>query len=112
MHAPCLQALIKSSQPTHTMQSNMKVTLFNTQSLNNKSHILNEFILDNKLDFLRLTEIWQQPLNYLSLNLTTPNGYSYLDKPHTEGRGGGIAVIHRQEMSVKVLSHPGHGIRN
>ena len=101
--APCLQALAMTPESILTTQSNMKLTLFNTRSLNNKSHILNEFILDNKLDFLCLTETWQQPLDYLSLNLTTPNGYSYINKPRSEGRGGGIAVIHRQDIKTSLI---------
>ncbi|CAL8251086.1 unnamed protein product [Arctogadus glacialis] len=35
--------------------------LLNTRSLTNKAPIIHELILDNNLDLLLLTEIWQQP---------------------------------------------------
>uniref|UniRef100_UPI00358FB352 uncharacterized protein n=1 Tax=Myxine glutinosa TaxID=7769 RepID=UPI00358FB352 len=100
----CLQTLAKSPEFIPTIQNNIKLTLFNTRSLNNKSLILNDYILDNKLDFLCLTETWQQHLDYFSLNLTTPNGYCYINKPRSEGRGGGIAVIHRQDIKTSLIS--------
>uniref|UniRef100_UPI0035900AD0 uncharacterized protein n=1 Tax=Myxine glutinosa TaxID=7769 RepID=UPI0035900AD0 len=105
----CLWTLIKIKiclikKPKTSVQNNIKLTLFNTRSLNNKCLILNEYILDNKLDFLCLTETWQQPLDYYTLNLTTPNGYSYVNKPRSEGRGGGIAVIHRQDIKTNLIS--------
>ena len=80
------------------MQHHLKVALFNTRSLNNKSLILSEYITDNNLDFLCLTETWQKPLDYFSLNQVTPTGYTYMDKPRTEGRGGGIAAIYRNHQ--------------
>uniref|UniRef100_UPI00358FE46C uncharacterized protein n=1 Tax=Myxine glutinosa TaxID=7769 RepID=UPI00358FE46C len=99
----CLRTLAKSPEFIPAVQ-NIKLTLFNTRSLNNKCLILNEYILDNKLDFLCLTETWQQPLDYYTLNLTTPSGYSYVNKPRSEGRGGGIAVIHRQDIKTNLIS--------
>ncbi|XP_071754179.1 uncharacterized protein LOC139910701 [Centroberyx gerrardi] len=100
-----LRPIPKSPTPI-SKQKSLKITLFSTRSLNNKSLILNEFITDNKLDLLCLTKTWQKPLDYLSLNQTTPAGYSYMDNPRSEGRGGGIAVIHRQDLNPRPLSIP------
>lgn len=88
------------------MQHHLKLALFNTRSLNNKSLLLNEFITDNNLDFLCLTETWQTPLDYFSLNQLTPTGYSYLDKARTEGRGGGIAAIFRKNLKITTIPIP------
>ena len=83
----------------------LKLALFNTRSLNNKSLILNEFITDKQLD-LCLTETWQNPLDHFALNQTTPARYSYLDNPRSEGRGGGIAAVYRQDLKPRPLSIP------
>lgn len=100
-----LRPLPRSSQP-NTKKRHLKLAIFNTRSLNNKSLILNEFITDNNLDFLCLTETWQKPLDYFSLNQTTPTGYTYLDKPRSEGQGGGIAAIFRQSIKTTTISIP------
>ncbi|XP_076841983.1 uncharacterized protein LOC143486075 [Brachyhypopomus gauderio] len=97
---------IQTTPSTAFKQKHLKIALFNTRSLNNKSLILNEFITDNKLDLLCLNETWQKPLDYYSLNQTTPAGYSYLDNPRTEGRGGGIAAIFNQNLKPRALSLP------
>ncbi|XDV31632.1 hypothetical protein PO909_002599 [Leuciscus waleckii] len=84
----------------------LKLALFNTRSLNNKSLILNEFITDNNLDFLCITETWHKPLDYFSLNETTPTGYTYMDKPRPEGRGGGVAAVYRRDIKTSIISIP------
>ncbi|KAJ8373918.1 hypothetical protein SKAU_G00044980 [Synaphobranchus kaupii] len=63
--------------------------LLNTRSLTNKSPVISELILDNNIDFLLLTETWQQPSDYYALNQATPTNYSYIAKPRSSGRGGG-----------------------
>ncbi|XP_031723968.1 uncharacterized protein LOC116394789 [Anarrhichthys ocellatus] len=82
----------------------MKLALFNTRSLSNKGPIINEFITDNNLDILCLTETWQKHLGYYALNQTTPTGYHYLDKPRPDGRGGGIAPLHRQHIKTRLTN--------
>ncbi|CAL9708038.1 unnamed protein product [Knipowitschia caucasica] len=97
---------ISTSALTLSQQKPLKLSLLNTRSLNNKSHILNEFITDTQLDLLCITETWQKPLDYFSLNQATPQGFSYIDQPRTSGRGGGIAAIHRQSLKLKPLPIP------
>ncbi|KAJ8341961.1 hypothetical protein SKAU_G00342520 [Synaphobranchus kaupii] len=63
--------------------------LLNTRSLTNKSPVISELILDNNIDFLLLTETWQQPSDYYALNQATPTNYCYIAKPRSSGRGGG-----------------------
>ncbi|XP_010774485.1 uncharacterized protein [Notothenia coriiceps] len=88
------------------MQRHLRAALLNTRSIHNKSHILNEFIKDNNLDFLYLTETWQKPLDYFSLNQITPAGFTYIDKPRPQGQGGGIAAIIRKEIKATIIPIP------
>uniref|UniRef100_A0A8P4G516 Reverse transcriptase domain-containing protein n=1 Tax=Dicentrarchus labrax TaxID=13489 RepID=A0A8P4G516_DICLA len=105
VHLSNLRPLPRSSQP-FTKQRHLKLALLNTRSLNNKSLILNEFITDNNLDFLCITETWHKPLDYFLLNQTTPTGYTYIDKPRPEGRGGGVAAIYRKDIKTSTISIP------
>uniref|UniRef100_A0A8C6S6Z5 Reverse transcriptase domain-containing protein n=1 Tax=Neogobius melanostomus TaxID=47308 RepID=A0A8C6S6Z5_9GOBI len=106
-HVTSSNLLPVSTSATWTSQQKpLKTALFNTRSLNNKSLLLCEFINDNKLDILCLTETWHKPLEYIALNQTTPPGYSYIDNPRLDRRGGGIAVIHRSDISLRSISIP------
>ncbi|KAE8298225.1 hypothetical protein D5F01_LYC02717 [Larimichthys crocea] len=87
-------------------QRHLKLALLNTCSLNNKSLILNEFITDNNLDFLCIAETWHSPLDFFSLNQTTPTGYTYMDNPRPEGRGGGVAAFYRKDIKTSNISIP------
>jgi hypothetical protein len=53
---------IPTSGQSISKQKYLKLALFNTRSLSNKSLILNEFITDKELDLLCLNETWQKPL--------------------------------------------------
>ena len=55
------------------------------------------------MDLLLLTETWQQPADYYSLNQATPPNYSFIANPRLSGRGGGLAIIHKQSLSVTKL---------
>ena len=100
-----LRPLLQSSQPI-TKHRHLKLALLNTRSLNNKSLILNEFITDNNLDFLCLTETWHKPMDYFSLNQTTPTGFTYIDQPRPEGRGGGVAAVYRKDIKITSIPIP------
>ncbi|XP_029929809.1 LOW QUALITY PROTEIN: uncharacterized protein LOC115374818 [Myripristis murdjan] len=97
-----------SSSLPMTQQHHLKLALLNTRSLNNKSLILNEFITDNNLDFLCLTETWHKPLDYFSLNQITPPppNYTYIEKARPEGRGGGVATVYRKDVKTTAISIP------
>jgi len=58
---------------------------------------------NRKLDFMCLTETWQNQMDFLALNQATPQGYSYIQKPRSSGRGGGLAVIHHADFQYPTL---------
>ena len=102
---PNLRPLPHSTEPI-TQQHFLKLALLNTQSLNNKALILNEFITDDNLDFLCITETWHNHLDYYSLNQATPPGYTYIDQPRPTGKGGGVASIHKKDLKIITISTP------
>ena len=70
-----------------------------------KPTCLKEFIIDNSLDLLSLTETWLHPdTSSEVLNSLTPNNYSIISSPRAVGRGGGIAVIYKSSLQVSSLS--------
>lgn len=59
--------------------------------------------MDKGLDSMCITETWHQPEVYSALNDACPPGYSYLEKARSTGRGGGLAIIHRQNLELSAL---------
>uniref|UniRef100_A0A674N9T6 Reverse transcriptase domain-containing protein n=1 Tax=Takifugu rubripes TaxID=31033 RepID=A0A674N9T6_TAKRU len=98
--SPSVQAL------THTKLEDTSVSfgLLNIRSLTNKEHLIHDLLTDRNFDFLCITETWQQPNDFSSLNDSTPPDYTYLSHPRSHGRGGGIAVIHHQKWKILPLS--------
>ncbi|MBV8073763.1 MAG: RNA-directed DNA polymerase, partial [Acidobacteriaceae bacterium] len=66
-----------------------------------KPACLQEFITDNSLDLLCLTETWlRTDSSPAVLNSLTPNNFSIISKPRSVGKGGGIAVIYKSSLQV------------
>ena len=90
----------------HTPSTTVKIELFNTQSLTNKSGLIHDHILDKRIDIMCLSETWHRPEVYLALNEACPPGYIYHEKARSTGRGGGLAILHRDDLELTPLPLP------
>ncbi len=78
----------------------------NARSINNKAASICDIVVDKELDFFCLCETWHQTNDYLNLNICAPPGYTYIDRPRSTGRGGGLAVIYRSDVVLTEVSLP------
>ena len=62
---------------------------------------LHNYIVDNQLDIMFVTETWlaTDPADKIILDQTAPIGYVSHSVPLTTGRGGGVAVIHKESLT-------------
>ncbi|XP_048113303.1 uncharacterized protein LOC125303548 [Alosa alosa] len=89
--------------PASSSHQNFNIGNLNARSITNKTALINDLIIDKKFDLFCLSETWQQPGDCINLNLLTPSGYCYLSKPRSVGRGGGLAVVYRSDLTIKEL---------
>ncbi len=53
---------------------------------------------------LCLTETWLKPDDYITLNESTPQDYCYKHELHLKGKGGGVATIYSNILSISQRS--------
>ena len=82
----------------------LHVALMNAQSVRNKAVTINEYIGDDRLDLLAITETWlNKDGDTAAINDLVPDGYSLISVPRGRNRGGGIRLIHRASLSYKLM---------
>jgi exonuclease III len=76
----------------------------NVRSLSNKAGQVNEYIVDNKIDIMALTETWLLPgdINGSVITEATPRGYELRHMPRG-GRGGGVGIIFKKSLKCKLI---------
>ena len=88
-----------------TPKTNISVAVINARSVRNKTTTITECITDHNIDILAITETWlKKNSDKPIIAAMTPSGYSFVNAPRASGRGGGVGVIHRDELSCKQLS--------
>ncbi len=84
----------------NTEKQMIKLSLLNIRSLSTKALYVNYMITNHKLDVLSLTETWLKPDEYIILNESTPQDYCYKNEPRPKGKGGCVATIYTNTLSI------------
>ena len=99
--------------PTSSVLSKFNLSHLNIRSATTISNVINkpaslqEFISDNKLDILALSETWLSPNSLpATLNSLTPPEFSILSSPRKDSRGGGLALIYRSSFKIQEVRVP------
>ncbi|KAK6181912.1 hypothetical protein SNE40_009690 [Patella caerulea] len=79
----------------------LKLCLLNSRSVRNKSIELNQYILDESIDILLITETWLKDNDTIVINEILPPDYDILFENRQTSRGGGLGIIFRQSLSLK-----------
>ena len=84
---------------------NLNYGLLNARSVNNKTDSVVEFIVEHQLHILCITETWLQSNDNFTINSITPSGFDVISNPRLNKRGGGVAVIIKNDLIYKKLSN-------
>jgi exonuclease III len=106
-HNNLISVKLTPTQKQSNVSSNNKTQLafgmINARSVKNKCTVLNEFISDNKLDVVGITETWLGKYDQPVLHNLCPAGYKIASKIRQTGRGGGVAIIYNADLKVKIV---------
>ncbi len=97
----------KNTQADSNRKGDVKICLLNPWSVCNKTTAIHDFIVDQDLDLLALTETWLKgdSRDNVIIQEILPPGYKIIQQARA-GRGGGIAVIHRDSIDIKCTPLP------
>ena len=73
--------------------SSIKCALVNIQSVGNKTCEIRDYIIDNQLDILVLTETWLNNCDSAKIKEMTPDTHKFLHILRGTGRGGGMGIF-------------------
>lgn len=108
-----------TQRPSYVSKSNLTpiplfkqtptLALMNCQSVRNKTSLVMDHILENKVDIAVMTETWLQPGNrdLMVIGELEVPGYTLYHKPR-ERRGGGVGVLVNSSFKVKVQTCPSY----
>lgn len=99
-----LRQLPLASPVTAPDEHPIRMALLNARSVTNKTFLINDLFTSKVLDFLFLTETWQQNMEYSHLNELCPTGCSYISSPRLTGRGGGLAVVFKNRFACRLVN--------
>ena len=81
------------------------VALINARSVRNKTLTINEDVIEHKWDVLAITETWLKKTGDEAIIAElTPPGYTFQHVTRDSGRGGGVAIAHRNTFKTKILT--------
>ncbi|XP_072028462.1 uncharacterized protein [Amphiura filiformis] len=63
-----------------------------------------EYVLQHDIDIMLVTESWLYNDDHVVIGECTPPGYSFLNIPRPSGRCGGIAVLFKSQLQLRLRS--------
>ena len=85
----------------------LSLCLLNARSVKKKTADLFDYICDCKADLVAITETWLTTDDAAVRAELCPVGYKISDRPRTGRRGGGVALIYRDSLSVRRIDAGG-----
>ena len=80
----------------------VRFSLLNVRSVRNKALIVKDYVVDNDIDVLAITETWLRPGDHDAVEIGTlcPTGYRFMHVPRLSSRGGGIGLLFKDSLRI------------
>ena len=110
-HNPSTLYHLKKEQTlpqVHTKST--KCCVFNVHALGDveKTDAISDFVSSHDIDIVALTETWLKgdPSDAQRIGEISPPGYSFSYKPRGHRKGGGVGILTRKSIKIKLLTTP------
>ena len=76
--------------------------VLNVRSIKNKTMSVKDFVVNQDIDILALTETWLRPGNIddVEIRALCPIGYRFLHVPRGHSRGGGVGLLFKDTLQI------------
>ena len=81
----------------------LNLSLWNSQSVGNKTHDLCDYVTEHQIHILCLTETWLCSEEQTIIGELSPPGYSYINVPQTASGRGGIGLLYHNQLNLKLV---------
>ena len=80
----------------------LEFAVINARSIRNKAIVICDYVVENNIDILAITETWLRENDDLdSIGNITPDGYKFISCPRKSGIGGGVALLFKSQLNAK-----------
>ena len=79
----------------------MKFCLLNARSINNKSLLIKDYVVERDIDIFAITETWLKDTNSdFVVRDICPSGYLFSHVPRLNRTGGGVGVMYKNSLKI------------
>jgi hypothetical protein len=98
----------KDAKDVLDTKKHIKLCYLNARSVCNKADDIADLITDQGADICAITETWLRPgkQDHITLGNIHPPGFKVAHVPRKSGKGGGVALVYRDTLSVDVQKRP------
>ena len=90
---------------TFQKYGNIQFCVLNARSINNKTLHIKDYVVDNKIDILAITETWLKSDDdcYFTIRDICPQDYVFNHISRKTGTGGGVGLLFKKNLKIKKL---------
>ena len=93
--------LIKIYFSNQNYHNGLNIASFNARSVKNKTLFLCDFVIENEIDILCITESWLQEQELSIAKEIAPEGFSVKNAPRQNGWSGVILIIYKSNFKIQ-----------
>ena len=96
------------TKPAQSVNQNLNLSLWNAQSVGNKTNDICEYVITHDIDILCLTETWMKPDDPVVINEMSPPGYAFINTPRVYASGdnhGGVGILSKAQIGLCLMTN-------
>jgi hypothetical protein len=102
----CMPGPTNYSTESTTQTKHLAISLWNAQSVGNKTTDICEYVTYHDIDALCLTETWMHKTDPVVIGEFTPPGYAFINVPRDSGddHHGGIGILYKSQLGLGLVT--------